>query len=265
MKLEERTKLVDIFNETDFISGGLEDTVTLLNNVVVYTEFEPDIQTVPSHYTPISIVNGGTVSVGYALAKEFDNVAVLNFADDVTPGGLVLSGEVTQEENICRCTNLYRALTHPVCELSYYQYNVQFKGLGSDRVIYAPKVRVFRDDVDYHFIEPRYFDVITCPAPSIRVSDDEIFTVRITKIINSAIKNNVDCIVLGAWGCGAFGQNPNRIAKAFADVLNVYSDYFKKIVFAIRTNDAGYSINSDIFYTELNANFKGEVVRDAIR
>ena len=61
----------------------------------------------------------------------------------------------------------------------------------------------------------------------------EVLYSRTEQIIKSAILNKADNIVLGAWGCGAFGQNPFMISKVFKDVLRQYPA-FDNVIFAIR-------------------------------
>lgn len=212
---------------------------------------------------PVEIVRGGTVEIGYKYANQY-RTAILNFADAITPGGLVLVGGTTQEENICRCSNLYEALTIGSCMTDYYRYNAKTHGsVYTDRIIYSADVTVFRDDASYKMITPKKMDVITCPAPSAFFKDDsvalKVYENRIRNIVNSAILNDADCLILGAWGCGAFCQDPKLISKAFVTVLNECSGAFKKVVFAFR-NTPGTSKHSDktanIFIDEFNKNYK---------
>lgn len=215
-------------------------------------------------YAPIEMVRGGTVSTGYANADSGMRVAILNFADALTAGGLVLVGENTQEENICRCTNLYPVLSDARSYKAYYLPNRQNGDfVYTNRIIYARDITVFKDDSTYENIEPRQFDVITCPAPSENLPDEKaviVYMSRIQAIILSAIENGVDCIVLGAWGCGAFGQNPELIAQTFANMLNMYGGYFKKIVFAIRSTPNTFERDSySIFRDILEDKYDGGV------
>lgn len=191
---------------------------------------------------PITLVRGGTVSTGYKYA-EHERVAILNFADAMKYGGWVENGAQTQEENICRCTNLHPILGKNECDLNYYLPNKEHvASIGyevyTNRIIYAEGVTVFKDDVTYANIEPRKLDVITCPAPREHLKEEyalALYKSRIEQIVLSAVENEADCIVLGAWGCGAFMQDPKLVARAFAEVLNKYSGYFKDIVFAIKS------------------------------
>ncbi len=115
----------------------------------------------------------------------------------------------------------------------------------------------------YNGIEPVPADVITCPAPSARMDKEKarkIFTSRIEQIVLSAIANEAECIVLGAWGCGAFGQDPALVANSFATVLNKYSGYFREVVFAIKpTPHWGEADLYSTFVSEFNTSYKGKV------
>lgn len=45
-------------------------------------------------------------------------------------------------------------------------------------------------------------------------------------------------IVLGAWGCGVFRNDPKDIARYFKEVIFAeFADRFQKIVFAIYAKD----------------------------
>jgi uncharacterized protein (TIGR02452 family) len=231
-------------------------------------------------YTPVTMVHGGTVNTGYANADEM-RVAILNFADALKFGGWVENGAQTQEENICRCTNIYPVLGCADSDKNYYKPNLDtlnprkkgdFRHFGNkdevytDRIIYARDTIVFKDDTTYENVEPRKLDVITCPAPSAYLSMFEampIFVSRIEQIVLSAIENEAECIVLGAWGCGAFCQDPVLVADAFAEVLNKYGGYFKKIIFAIKpTPNWGERDLYDTFNVRLNRFYKGGTVSE---
>ena len=252
-----------VFEETRELSKTqfAEDTELVQCQTLVYDRIP--MQKHRKKGIPVEIIHGGTVATGYKYANQY-RTAILNFADAITPGGLVLVGGTTQEENICRCSNLYEALTIGSCMQDYYRANAKTHGsVYLDKVIYSADVTVFRDDADYKMITPKKLDVITCPAPSAFFKDDKIalkvYKSRIRNIVNSAILNDADCLILGAWGCGAFCQDPRLISKAFVEVLNEYSGGFKKIVFAFR-NTPGTGKHNDttakIFIDEFAKNYK---------
>ena len=256
-------KLVQIFNDTRNMSNikYAEDTANAKKLAKVVDIEDADILMNMAKKQKIVFCNTGTVNAGYveSLTKEqYDNVAILNFADAIIPGGLVLYGAPTQEENICRCSNLYETLLE--CPLYYNLNRVLGTSEYLDVMIYSPNVLVFKDDVTYQQVNPVYMDVITCPAPSCRMSDkraEEIFTRRIRKILIAAQKQGVNKIVLGAWGCGAFGQDPSVVGKCFAKVLKDVNA-FDKVIFAIRSSQG---MNEHSNYDEFKKAFESEYRR----
>lgn len=227
--------------------------------------------------TPITMVHGGTVGSGYKYAKGM-HVAVLNFANAVRFGGYVEYGSNSQEEGLCRCTDLFNVLAREECQAEYYTPNLRelyqsgyrranTEGdMGTDRIIYSRGIKVLKNDTNYATVAPRRLDVITCASPSVTLRAHNAYYVyvkRIEQIVLSAKVNHADCLVLGAWGCGAFKQNPYVMARAFATVLNKYGGCFKKIVFAIKATtaergDDAYEVFKDVF----EVYYKGKVVEE---
>lgn len=206
----------------------------------------------------------------FNAAKEYlqyGKTAALNFANPHNPGGGVHNGAMAQEECLCRSSNLYSYISDKNVFNDYYLYH---KDMGhyffSDRLIYTKGVTVFKDDSDVPQIMPKsewfQVDVITCAAPYIakrkytnKTALKELFKGRIKNIFEAAIDNNIEVIILGAFGCGAFKNPPEVVAKAFHEVIceNEYNNYFKKIVFAIKS----YNASNSIFHA-FNKEFFGE-------
>lgn len=194
---------------------------------------------------------------------------MLNFANPHYPGGGVHNGDMAQEECLCRSSNLYPCISNKNVFNDYYLYHKDMNHyFFSDRLIYTKGVTVFKDDSDVPRIMPKseWFnvDVITCAAPYIakrkytnKTVLKELFKDRIKNIFEAAIDNDVEIIILGAFGCGAFKNPPEVVAKAFHEVIdeNNYSNYFKKVVFAIKStvNDDRFSVcpNISAFENEL--------------
>lgn len=184
-------------------------------------------------------------------AGEKGRVAVLNFANAYHPGGGVKHGAMAQEECLCRSSNLYSGLTLPYLIRNYYKDNQRTTGdLGTDKVIWSPGVTVFKSDDAVPVMLDHSFevDVLTCAAPYYDINKkhpiplaqlEDVFYHRILNILEVAIANDVDSIVLGAFGCGAFNNPPGLVAEAFYRVLveKQYRNYFRRIVFAIKKND----------------------------
>lgn len=187
----------------------------------------------------------------FAEARKYANsgrVAVLNFANPVNPGGGVENGAMAQEECLCRSSNLYTCLRADHLFNDYYDYHARMQGhFYSDRLIYTHGVTVFKDDkpVPKMLLQEDWFkvDVITCAAPYLGGSKytnltvlKRIFQNRITNIMEAALDNKVDTIILGAFGCGAFKNPAYVVAEAFKSVIESkqYCKKIKHIIFAIK-------------------------------
>lgn len=198
----------------------------------------------------IDFVCKGTVKASYEAKAEYDRVAMLNFADALVPGGLVESGATTQEENICRCTNLYESL---LANPDYYNANRLAEccksGVYTDYTIYSVGATIFKDDLTYERVEPVDVDIITCPSPigySLGLDAmEDVLKLRIRKFLKLAQLHGVKAIVLGAWGCGAFGQPIDLMAKCFAEVLRE-ANAFEKVIFAIRGNESSSGVSKTL-------------------
>lgn len=195
----------------------------------------------------INVYSGTTFDVAKRYCS-FGKVAVLNFANPENPGGGVQLGAMAQEECLCRSSNLYACISSPNVFDEYYGYHRSIRShFYTDRLIYTKNVTVFKDDsvVPQMLPETDWFDVdvITCAAPYLAkrkhtngVALFELFKSRIKNIFEAARDNNVDYLILGAFGCGAFKNPPLIVAEAFLQTIkeqNYFKD-FKQIVFAIK-------------------------------
>ena len=225
---------------------------------------------------PVSFVSGRLYKVrelniqvqeGTTFAAARENlaggkVAVLNFANPHYPGGGVTQGAMAQEECLCRSSNLYPCLSADEIFEEYYQYHRTRTDYDfSDRLIYSPGVTVFKDDAPVPQLMPRedwfQVDVITCAAPFLakrRYVNQTVlrnrFKSRIRNILEAAIENEIEVLILGAFGCGAFGNPPKVAARAFREVLEEqrYHTAFSRVVFAIKSSVDGdpYSVCPNI-------------------
>ena len=195
----------------------------------------------------IAVVEDTSFHCASVFVNGQDKVAVLNFANACYPGGGVVNGAMAQEECLCRSSNLYAALTLPFLLENYYVWNKRNTGdMGTDALIYSPGVTVFKSDdaIPQDLQDWFQVDVITCAAPyngRRTTSEDDlrrVFSERIRNILEAASEKNVDILVLGAFGCGAFRNPPRLVAEAFREklVTEHYGLHFKKTVFAIKRN-----------------------------
>lgn len=196
-------------------------------------------------------------SVDAIFAYQDGKVAVLNFASYKNPGGKFLDGSRAQEECLCHESNLYNVLA---TQADYYAWNNAHKNraLYLNRALYSPDIIFSRPEVT-----PVKCDVITCAAPNITpsrkygwgVTDEEnteALESRIKFVLGVAADQGVDTLILGAFGCGVFGQDATEVADLFIKYLTTtYSGCFKTVVFAIPQDVHGG--NHDKFKRELDS------------
>lgn len=162
-------------------------------------------------------------------ARRLTNPVVLNFASARNPGGGFRIGASGQEEALCRATALYACLRD---QAMYPFHRAEAGALNTDWMIYSPDVPV--ND------ETWTCSVITCAAPNARAArmvglpDAEVehaMAQRIHRVLDLAAVKQHPSVVLGAWGCGAFGNDPVRVARLFCAALQAAP--FDEVVFAI--------------------------------
>ncbi|GIW81946.1 MAG: TIGR02452 family protein [Gemmatales bacterium] len=191
--------------------------------------------------TPIEVVNTTTLSAARRVVEEGFVPAVLNFASAKHPGGGFLSGAQAQEESLARASALYACL---VGNEMYDYHRRQRDPMYTNYVIYSPDVPVFRDDEGQLLSEPYCVAFLTAPAVNATevfrqgTADQEMIAAemkrRIDKVLAIAAKHGHVALVLGAWGCGVFGNDPETIAELFARAFhNEFSGVFERVVFAI--------------------------------
>lgn len=215
------------FDFTNSINYAISNTVLLNPDV-------DDVELTDIYNPIIEVCNETTTSASRRLIDSgYSNVVVLNFASGTYPGGGFMSGSNAQEEDICRTSALYPCLlTQP----SYYSANKQTDLYYTDNIIYSPKVPFIKND-NYMLVKPVDVSVITSPAPCNRDSslDDDmlesVFFNRMHKICHVAQMYGHKNIVLGAWGCGAFGNDSLLVASLFKDVVPKYD--FQHVCYAV--------------------------------
>lgn len=194
------------------------------------------------------------------LSNGKDRIAVLNFANPFEPGGGVLRGSVAQEENLCRCSNLYNSISTPGIIEQYYEKHTANKKnyLFSDRLVYSPGIVVLKDDRSYERLADSFLvDIITCAAPyNVYGHDPELlkstYRRRLTNLFEVAAENDVDVLILGAFGCGVFHNPPELMAGMFRELIEkTYYAYFKQIWFPL--SKSKFTRNYEVFSKILSA------------
>ena len=213
-----------------------------------------------------------TFEAAAAYARTM-RTCVLNFASATNPGGGVVKGSSAQEESLCRISTLYFNLNvHEMWDGFYSPHRAAGDPLHNDDIIYTPHVVVFKSDTDHPTLlaERDWYevDVISCAAPNLRekpsnamnsgdgdrrvaITPDELRRLherRLARILDVASANGAEAVVLGAFGCGAFRNDPKVVSAAAAAVIPQYRMRFKVIEFAIycRSDDTQ---NYDAFKT----------------
>jgi len=248
-----------IFKDTiNFVKSGYtinNKKITIDNECIISEYFDkPDILSNHSSYdTKISVINSDCLEAAQLLLDSGFNPIVLNMASRQNPGGGVLSGAGAQEENLFRRTNLFMSLyqfTHYANEYgikkSKYNYPINRDTGG----IYSGNITVFRasEKNGYRLLNhPFKLSFVTVPAinrPELVKKNDQYYLSdsmieptkeKIRTILRISGKYKHNCLVLGAFGCGAYANPPNHIAKLFKEVLieTEFLGFFKLVVFAI--------------------------------
>lgn len=184
------------------------------------------------------------VSAIFAFSKKGKRLAVLNFADYKVPGGLFLKGSGAQEESLCHESTLYNVISNERFT-DYYAFNKANlnQGLYMDRAIYSPGIVFERKE------NVATADVITCAAPNASVAVRKRFLSnndnwaalnnRIVFIRNIAEEQKVDRLILGAFGCGVFGQNPTEVSIVCDEAFRDSS--VKEVIYAIPDDNNRYA------------------------
>ncbi|MBR2200844.1 MAG: TIGR02452 family protein [Bacteroidales bacterium] len=280
---DKRSKLTEIFRDTlDYINEE-ED----LYDCIEYSKRETEIIKADEYYDlekpsragDIKVTQSKSLEAAMRYAEDEANseklIAVLNFASAVNPGGGVERGSSAQEEDICRCSTLFPVLTQPSLAMNFYEPNRKARNpLHTDDIIYSPDIVIIRSDDDaMERLDPEEWckvDIITCAAPDLRpprpdrfhpnikpepvkISRDELYDLHLSRaqhILNVAAGQGVEILILGAFGCGAFMNDPNVVARAYVDALKEYAQYFDVIEFAVYCtpfDQKNYKAFSDVF------------------
>ncbi|QDQ27909.1 TIGR02452 family protein [Chitinimonas arctica] len=192
----------------------------------------------------IQVNNESTLAAASRLVAQGHDVLCLNFASARNPGGGFLGGSEAQEENLAKSSALYPCIAQMT---DMYEANRKMTScVYLDDMIYSPQVPVFRDDA-YQYLDAAYqVSIVTAPAVNSgavarnepeRVSElANIMRQRIELLLALAKHHGHQTLVLGAWGCGVFGNDPGEMASWFALHLRdnpVYRNAFRQVCFAV--------------------------------
>jgi len=185
--------------------------------------------------TRVQVTNETTLGAARRLTTEGKKPLALNFANGVHPGGGFQSGARAQEEVLCRSSALYATLQD---DLMYAAHRQRPRPDSTAWAIMSPNVPVFRNDDGTTLDSPWLLNFITCAAPfapALSIQEAaELLEHRTRRVLAIARAYNYTALVLGAWGCGAFRNDPQTTALAFRQALEGdFDGAFSDVVFAV--------------------------------
>ena len=259
---------------------GREDNIICFENTMYMCETDPQLKSsvaasLAGQYflgekTPLAlkaVSRGKPADVRVSRRRSFEaasayrgkRVCVLNFASSKNPGGGVVRGASAQEECLCRISTLYPCLADSSMVRAFYEpHRTMFSDtLYNDDLIFTPAVTVFKSDTSAPETLPaneRFsVDIVTCAAPNLgsytRLGNDRLEALHIKRgerIFVTAANEGADVLILGAFGCGAFGNPPQVVASAMKKLTDKYAEYFETIEYAVYCSPRS-SANHDAF------------------
>ncbi|CAJ1401923.1 unnamed protein product [Effrenium voratum] len=213
----------------------ISNNLRQLPPVITYIWPEEGAGTMVSEFAPeVEVVEQDILEHAQELARSH-RVAVLNMASAAQPGGGFREGAGAQEENLHRRSDLVRFL------------DTRWYPLPEDKCLVSKDVTVFRgsEKEGYPFLEEKFYvDFLTCAAvryPHVHVDhcgcrykypdDEESMRKKARAILGAATAAHCDAVVLSAFGCGAFGNPPEEVARVFQEELRTAC--LKKVSFCI--------------------------------
>ena len=262
--IDRRTKNAEIFRDTEHrykcdseliasVEKSTGNQVFVAENTTVKIPVELKVER-----AKVVVSGKRSLEAAEVYAKQGKKVCVLNFASATNPGGGVVNGSLAQEECICRCTTLYPCLNNDDLWTKFYKpHRKAANPLYNNDCIYTPDVCVFKSDTNFPELLLRdewwKVNILTCAAPNLRERPsnsmnpnagykqvkvtpaelETLLTSRIRRIFEVAVANENEVLILGAFGCGAFRNPPEIVAKVFYNVMQDFLGYLDTIEYAI--------------------------------
>lgn len=208
----------------------------------------------------VGVVNMDTFAAAQVLVERYKKVLALNLASTQEPGGGFDEGVGSQEEELCWRSDLGGMMDHLKHTLQLenpevWNLNVQ--------TLYTPGVTVFRSSPNYALMQkPFQVSVLSSaavPYPKLAESkyanpeDENAMRKRIYNQLYIAEQEGHDALVLGAFGCGAFGNPATVVAKIYQETIDAFfKDKFEKIVFAVLDRSENPEGNFRVFQKQFS-------------
>ena len=189
-------------------------------------------------------------------------VGLMDFADPAKLGHDFMTEGNFREQMICRNSFLYPELRK--YRQSYYYKNklASKNGYYSDALIYAKNIKFLRGPKEDKILPTaRYADVAVIAAPHVKLISEQtnhlpaktqlenVFRRRITQTLRAFKQAKVNILILGAFGCEMFGNDPKMVAPLFKHCLEKpeFQGFFEQIYFDIFTNNVALQAFKDVF------------------
>jgi hypothetical protein len=222
----------------------------------------------------------------FARRNGRDPIAVMNFANGVNPGGGYTHGSRAQEEALCRQWPMY----HPALREDFYPFGAYCRGIveaaqkgnveasnNYKKVLVTPGVRLMRDGPKEQFraLEPDEMLTTTMVAatapqafwwrggrvPTGGLEDTIVHTIlgplvawKQGRGLPAGAEPSSGVLILGAWGCGAFGNDPRNMANLFIKALDTvfFSGQYDKLLAWLASGAENEASPMRAFYREVH-------------
>lgn len=251
-----------------YINGSGEQvsfrkTSKLKSGTMIYTPETEILEISRPEFAETKIYTENIDSFEKAIQLGSIGTAVLNMASYRNPGGGVANGSRAQEEELCRRSNLllslYGVQGNSMLGWNSRDYDYPIPVYGT---IYTPYVNIYRAPKTYEKLDyPILTNVISASMvikPSLtndgRIEKKYVHIIKkkIRSVFRTAILTENTKLVLGAWGCGAYGCPSKHMAELFRIVLDEpeFKKSFEEICFAILED------HNSVRYDNPDGNFK---------
>lgn len=238
-----KDELIKVFKDTiyrvkdgEYDSKLVNNKLTSKSNLTLYEN--------PIKLKNVLVLNEDCIESASKLAK-LGKTCMLNMASYKRPGGGVINGAMAQEEELARRSNLMWGLNPSFYPLDTFEY------------IYTHDVSFFKDRY-YQIIPDFKCDVITMAAINLNNGNNQpiklprsyenIMSIKISEMLSMPKKQGCKNLVLSAFGCGVFKNDPSFVAEIFKYYLEYgFASYYENIVFAILNDKNSVGSNFEIF------------------
>lgn len=229
-----KTELCHVFVDT-LVTAELEFKEKLIQAKKYTSNFKPLKGNLAAN---ITVDNMDCINVAEKFCK-LGKTCMLNMASYKKPGGGVVNGSKSQEEDLCRRSNLM----HGISEKHY--------PLKQNEYIFTKDVIFFKDE-NYLRITEFKCDIITIPAVNKNTGPlkdyDSVMESKVRTILNEPYQNGCKNLVLSAFGCGVYGNDPKYVATLFKVLLDEgFSTMYDNISFSILNDRNSVGSNYELF------------------